>query len=171
MQADPERQEAFFFAGEDLMLEALTCEEILQAFEGNRIGGGKINASFSPMGAAWDKSKALFQGTKAKLKKLTRQDLSNDGLKSILEPIIKNSGLSSRHMHLAVEGIIKLQAAAVEKMNSLHIRHSYEILGQRVIRVDGTAGPDFETILALSIKKNSITNEQLTNIVNHYPQW
>ena len=55
------------------MLEALTCEEILQAFEGNRIGGGKINASFSPMGAAWDKSKALFQGTKAKLKKLTNE--------------------------------------------------------------------------------------------------
>lgn len=55
-------------------------------------------------------------------------------------------------------------------MNSLHIRHSYEILGQRVMREDGTTGPDFETILALSIKKNSITHEQLTNIVNHYPQ-
>ena len=171
LQAHPERHESFFFAdGEDYMLEALTSEDILQAFELNRIEGGKINASFSPIGAAWDKSKALFQGTKAKIKKLTRQDLRNDGLKSILEPIIKSSGLSSRHKKHAVEGITKLQAAAVDKMNPHHIRHSYEILGQRVVRADGTVGPDFETILTLSIKKNTITNEQLTNIVTHYPQ-
>ena len=62
------------------------------------------------MGAAWDKSIALFKGTKAKIKKLTKHDLCNDGLKSILQPIIKMSGLSSRHVQLAVEGIIKLQA-------------------------------------------------------------
>ena len=160
---------SFFTAdGEDLMLEALTSEDILELFKRHNIGGGKIPASYSPIAAAWDKSKALFLGAKQNVKQQSKLDGINVGLRDLLEPIMKSSGLTDTHQRHAIEGIIKLQSACVAKMNPTHVRHSYEHVGQRVLRLDGTVGPDFETILTLCIRNDTLSQEQKQNILLQY---
>jgi hypothetical protein len=150
------------------MLEALTSHDILELFKTHNIGGGKIPASYSPIAAAWDKSKALFQGSKKAIKQLTPLDAINTGLSELLGVVMKSSGLSPSHQKNAIEGVVKLKAACVEKMNPTHVRHSYEHVGQRVLLNNHTVGPDFETILTLCIKKNTITAEQKQTIISQY---
>ena len=157
-----------FGDGEDCMMQALTSDPILQKFEEVGIDIGKIPASYSPTGAALDKSKALFQGTKKKIKGLSALDKSNDALKGILEEIVKKSGLTTRHRELAVAGIIKLQAAAGSQFTPGHIRHSYEHIGIRGILPDGTTGPKFETILDSAATEDSMSAEQRELIVNNF---
>lgn len=162
-------QSSFFTAdGEDFMLEALTSHDILELFKSHNIGGGKIPASYSPIAAAWDKSKALFQGSKKAIKHLTPLDVINTGLSELLVGVMKSSGLTLSQQKNAIEGVVKLKAACVEKMNPTHVRHSYEHVGQRALLNNHTVGPDFETILTLCIKKNTLTAEQKQTIISQY---
>lgn len=50
-------------------------------------------------------------------------------------------------------------------MNPNHVRHSYEHVGQRVLLENSNVGHDFETILTLCIKKNTLSAEQKQNII------
>lgn len=160
---------SFFTAdGEDFMLEALTSPDILELFKSHNIGGGKIPASYSPIAAAWDKSKALFQGSKKAIKTLSPLDVINTGLSELLGVVMKSSGLTPSHQKNAIEGVVKLKAACVEKMNPTHVRHSYEHVGQRVLLNNHKVGPDFETILTLCIKKNTLTAQQKQTIIGQY---